>query len=148
MLAIVIGSLDLARRRFETEPDKARQCIDNASEGAQRAAELTARLLAFSRQQPLAPRAVDANRLVAGMSELLRRTLGEHVAVETVLAGGLVARRTSMPSQLENAILNLAVNARDAMPDGGKLTIETAQRPSRRCLCGPARGGRRRASMW
>ena len=124
MLAIVIGSLDLARRRFDIDPDRARQSIDNASEGAQRAAQLTARLLAFSRQTPLEPRAVDANKLVGGMSELLRRTIGEQVAVETVLAGGLWPAHID-PSQLENAILNLAVNARDAMPDGGKLTIET-----------------------
>ena len=86
---------------------------------------LTQRLLAFSRQQPLAPEALDANKLVAGMSELLRRTLGETSRIETVLAGGLW-RTYADPSQLENAILNLAVNARDAMPDGGKLTIETA----------------------
>ena len=94
-------------------------------DGAQRAAELTARLLAFSRQQPLAPQLLDANKLVGGMSELLRRTLGENIRVETVLAGGLW-RTFADPAQLENAILNLAVNARDAMPDGGKLTIETA----------------------
>ena len=124
MLAIVIGSLDLAQRRFDTHPDKARQSIDNASEGARRAAQLTARLLAFSRQTALEPRAVDVNRLVGGMSELLRRTIGEQVAVETVLAGGLWPAHVDA-GQLENAILNLAVNARDAMPDGGKLTIET-----------------------
>jgi signal transduction histidine kinase/ActR/RegA family two-component response regulator len=124
MLAIVIGSLDMAQRRLDTDSDKARQCIDNASEGARRAAQLTARLLAFSRQQPLEPRAVDANKLVGGMSELLRRTIGEQVAVETVLAGGLWPANID-EGQLENAILNLAVNARDAMPDGGKLTIET-----------------------
>ncbi|MCD2317586.1 CHASE3 domain-containing protein [Sphingomonas sp. IC-11] len=124
MLAIVIGSLDLAQRRFETDPDKAKACIDNASEGAHRAAQLTARLLAFSRQQPLEPRPVDANKLVGGMSELLRRTLGEHISVETVLAGGLWPTYIDA-GQLENAILNLCVNARDAMPDGGKLTIET-----------------------
>lgn len=124
MLAIVIGSLDLAQRRFETDPDKAKACIDNASEGAHRAAQLTARLLAFSRQQPLEPRPVDANKLVGGMSELLRRTLSEHISVETVLAGGLWPTYIDA-GQLENAILNLCVNARDAMPDGGKLTIET-----------------------
>jgi CheY-like chemotaxis protein len=86
---------------------------------------LTQRLLAFSRQQPLAPVVIDPNRLVGGMSELIRRTIGETVAMETVLAGG-IWRILVDPNQLENAVLNLAVNARDAMPDGGKLTIETA----------------------
>ena len=90
-----------------------------------RAASLTQRLLAFARQQPLAPQVVDANRIVTGMSDLLRRTLGETISVETVLAGGLW-KAFADPSQIENAILNLAVNGRDAMPDGGHLTIETA----------------------
>jgi CheY-like chemotaxis protein len=82
-------------------------------------------LLAFSRQQALAPQAVDANKLVAGTCELLRRTLGETIFLETVLAGGLWQAYVD-PNQLENALLNLALNARDAMPDGGRLTIETA----------------------
>jgi CheY-like chemotaxis protein len=99
--------------------------VENAMRGAQRAASLTQRLLAFSRRQPLDPKPVDAGRLVIGMSELLRRTLGEQVAIETVLAGGLW-RVLADPNQLEIGILNLAVNARDAMPNGGKLTIETA----------------------
>jgi CheY-like chemotaxis protein len=90
----------------------------------ERAATLTHRLLAFSRRQPLEPKPVDANRLVADMSELLRRTLGETIDLETVLAGGLWSV-TADPNQLENSLLNLAVNARDAMPEGGKLTIET-----------------------
>jgi signal transduction histidine kinase/ActR/RegA family two-component response regulator len=124
MLAIVIGSLDLAERRIRSDPDRAMQSIEHAREGAQRAATLTARLLAFSRQQPLAPVPLDANRLVSGMSELLHRSLGEHIAVETVLAGGLW-NTFADPGQLENALLNLAVNARDAMPEGGRLTIET-----------------------
>jgi signal transduction histidine kinase len=123
MLAIVIGSLDLARRRIG-DPDKLERLLDNAREGAERAAALTARLLAFSRQQPLAPVAIDANKMVGNMSELLRRTLGEQIEVETVLAGGMW-RTYADPSQLENAIINLAVNARDAMPEGGRLTIET-----------------------
>ncbi len=125
MLAIVIGSLDMARRRLASDPERARHNLDNAMEGAERAAQLTQRLLAFSRQQPLAPKAVDANKLVGGMSELLRRTIGENIRVETVLAGGLWSAFIDGP-QLENAVLNLCVNARDAMPDGGRLTIETA----------------------
>ena len=125
MLAIVIGSLDMARRRLTgSEHPRLAQCIDNAVEGAERAATLTARLLAFSRQQPLEPKMLDTNKLVGGMSEMLRRTLGERVQVETVLAGGLW-RVFADPVQIESALINLAVNARDAMPDGGRLTIET-----------------------
>jgi signal transduction histidine kinase/CheY-like chemotaxis protein len=125
MLAIVIGSLNLIQRRLAKGDTNIDKYIEGAIEGATRAATLTSRLLAFSRQQPLSPEPVDVNRLVAGMSELLRRTIGEEVRLETVLAGGLW-RSHADPSQLENAILNLAVNARDAMPGGGKLTIETA----------------------
>jgi len=125
LLTIVIGNLDLVKRRLKDADDRVLTSIENARTGATRAATLTQRLLAFSRQQPLTPIALDVNRLVAGMSDLLRRTLGETVAVETVLAGGLW-RAHADANQLESAILNLAVNSRDAMPDGGKLTIETA----------------------
>ena len=124
MLAIIIGSLDIAKRRLHSDVARLESCLDNAMEAAQRAAQLTGRLLAFSRQQPLEPRVLDVNRLVGGMSEMLRRTVGEDLRVETVLAGGLWPTFAD-PSQLENAILNLCVNARDAMPDGGRLTIET-----------------------
>jgi CheY-like chemotaxis protein len=96
-----------------------------ALNGVHRAVTLTSRLLAFARQQPLAPKSVDANKLVAGICDILRRTLGEAVSLETVLAGGLWRMETD-PNQLESAILNLALNARDAMPTGGKVTIETA----------------------
>ncbi len=125
LLTVVTGSLDMLRRRMEDGSARDLRLIENALEGAKRAATLTSHLLAFSRQQPLDPKPLDPNRLVAGMSDLLRRTLNEAIGVETVLAGGLW-RTHADPNQLENAILNLAVNARDAMPDGGKLTIETA----------------------
>jgi signal transduction histidine kinase/CheY-like chemotaxis protein len=125
MLAIVIGSLDMARRRLTgAEHPSILRSLDNASDGANRAAVLTARLLAFSRQQPLEPVVLDINKLVAGMSDLLVRTISEPVQIETVLAGGLWRAHTDR-AQLESALLNLAVNARDAMPNGGKLTIET-----------------------
>ncbi len=125
MLAVVIGGLNLLQRKLakgETDVDR---FIEGAMDGARRAAALTQRLLAFSRQQPLTPEPVNANRMVAGMSELLARTLGETISVETVLAAGLWQVRAD-PGQLESAILNLSVNARDAMPQGGRLTIETS----------------------
>jgi PAS domain S-box-containing protein len=124
MLAVVIGSLDLLRRRVGGEDARSRRYIEAAVEGAQRAATLTQRLLAFSRQQPLKPEPTDLNKLVAGMSDLLRHSLGTDVRLEAVLGGGLW-RANVDPNQLENVILNLAVNARDAMPEGGRLTIET-----------------------
>jgi len=125
MLAVVLGSLDMAKRRLLSDPPRAATYIENAVEGAQRATQLTGRLLAFSRQQALAPLAMDVNKLVGGVSEMLRRTIGEDLRVETVLAGGLW-RSFVDPGQVENAILNLCVNGRDAMPDGGRLTIETS----------------------
>ena len=126
MLAIIIGSLDLAKRRLSgSEDTRVGDCIDNALESASTAAQLTSRLLAFSRQQPLQPQPLNANKLVAGMSELLRRTVLEDVRIETVLAGGLW-RINADPNQVESSILNLCINARDAMPGGGQLTIETA----------------------
>ena len=116
MLAIVISGLNLIERRLAKGQD-VKEFLDAALDGAKRAATLTHRLLAFSRQLPLAPEALDANRLVGDMSEMLRRTLGEATPCETVLAGGLWKTHADA-GQLENAILNLAINARDAMPNG------------------------------
>ena len=125
MLAVVIGSLDLLGRRVGIDDPRAKRYLDAAADGARRAALLTQRLLAFSRQQPLRPEPVDANALVAGMSDLLRHSLGPDIRLETELSPGLW-RTHADPNQLENAILNLAVNARDAMPDGGRLSIATS----------------------
>ncbi|MBB5710500.1 CHASE domain-containing protein [Sphingomonas xinjiangensis] len=126
MLAVIIGSLDLARRRIADQAAVAR-LIEQASSGASRAAELTQRLLAFSRQQSLVPRVLDPNRLVQDMTDLLARTLGETVTLRTSLAPEPL-RLHADAAQLESAIVNLAVNARDAMPRGGTLTIGTARR--------------------
>ena len=129
LLQVVLGNLDTLRRRVSgtVAPTRSEimRFVESAMRGADRAASLTQRLLAFSRRQPLEPRPVDINRLVTGMSELLRRTLGESIAIETVLGGG-AWRIHADPNQLENSIINLAVNARDAMPNGGRLTIESA----------------------
>jgi signal transduction histidine kinase len=125
MLGVVIGSLDMMRRRMKTDEFGIGRFIDAAMKATERSAALTQRLLAFARQQPLSPEPVDANRMIAEMSELLRSTLGEHIQIETVTSAGLWKTHVDL-HQLENAIVNVALNARDAMPDGGKLTIETA----------------------
>ena len=124
MLSVVIGSLDLLGRRLSPDDVRTRRYVDAATDGAKRAATLTQRLLAFSRQQPLQPEPVDVNRLVKGMSDLLRHSLGGAVRLEAVLGGG-IWQINADPNQLENVILNLGINGRDAMPDGGRLTIET-----------------------
>ncbi len=127
MLAVIIGSLDMLERRIAQGATDLDRYIVAARDGATRAAALTQRLLGFARQQPLAPVALDINALVSGMIELLMRTLGEKVTVETQLQSQL-ATALADPNLLENVILNLSVNARDAMRDGGRLTIETANR--------------------
>ncbi|MBC9033355.1 PAS domain-containing protein [Sphingomonas sp. JC676] len=124
MLAVVIGALDLLERRLARGQTDVDRYVTAARDGATRAAALTQRLLAFSRQQPLAPAPIDANEMVGGMIDLLVRTLGEGVSVETHLPARLW-RAMADRNQLENVILNLAVNGRDAMPEGGRLTIET-----------------------
>ncbi len=124
MLGVIMGALELMRRRLKTDQFGLGQFIDAAMKATERSAALTQRLLAFARQQPLAPVPVDANRMISDMSELLRSVLGEQVEIETVLSAGLW--KTNVDAhQLESAIVNVAINSRDAMPDGGKLTIET-----------------------
>jgi len=125
MLAVIMGALNIMQRRIDRGDFNIQPFMQAAIEGAQRGGALTQRMLAFARKQVLEPRPLDANKLVSGMSDLLRRTLGEVIQTEVVLAGGLW-RAHADAHQLETAILNLVVNARDAMPQGGKLTLETA----------------------
>jgi signal transduction histidine kinase/ActR/RegA family two-component response regulator len=125
MLAVVVGGIDLARRRLSGPRREVQIHLTNAMEGATRAAALTRRLLSFARSEPLMPERVESAVLVEGMSELLDRTLGERIEVRTVLDPG--AWPVFVDShQLENAILNLAVNGRDAMDGEGQLIISTA----------------------
>ncbi|MGN2251777.1 PAS domain-containing protein [Frateuria sp. GZRe12] len=128
LLTVIGGNIDMAKSRAERagqlEPRVA-AALENAQRGAERAAALTQRLLAFSRRQPLQPRPLDLNKLVLGMCELLRRSLGETIELEVSTGPGLW-RVEADPNQLEAAILNLVVNARDAMPSGGRMIIETS----------------------
>jgi signal transduction histidine kinase/CheY-like chemotaxis protein len=126
LLTGITGSLDLMKARLaQGRINELERYITAAQGAASRAATLTHRLLAFSRRQPLAPKAVNANKLISGMEELIRRSVGPQVQIETVLAAGLWPCFCDA-NQLENAILNLCINARDAMPNGGRLTVETA----------------------
>lgn len=125
LLTVILGNLETIVRLAPPADARLARAADQALRGAQRAATLTRQLLAFGRRQPLNPKPTDANRLVAGISEMIRRMLNENITVETVLGGGLWKVEVD-PHQLESALLNLAVNARDAMPHGGKLALETA----------------------
>jgi nitrogen-specific signal transduction histidine kinase len=134
LLTIIMGNLDTLKRRItdakkdensKTIVTKLEKPVDAAMYGARSAAQLTQRLLAFSRRQALDPVRVDMNRLVTDMTDLLKRSIGEQISVETVLGAGLWPAFID-PNQLENALLNLALNARAAMSEGGCLTIETA----------------------
>ena len=122
LLTIIIGNLGIAKRGVVEA--RAERALNNALVGAERAAQLTQRLLAFSRRQPLNPRVLDINKLIVAISDLLTRTLGENVQLETISGAGLWNVEVDA-SEMESTLLNLALNARDAMPDGGKLTIET-----------------------
>ena len=122
LLQVIRGNLELLEPAVAGQEVAARR-LRNALHGADRAAQLTRQLLAFARRQPLEPQVINLSRLFGDMSDLLRRTLGEGIEIETIIAGGLW-NTVADPAQVESAVLNLAINARDAMPDGGRLTIE------------------------
>jgi PAS domain S-box-containing protein len=127
LLMIVIGNLETAQHQAMKPPINSRltRALSNAMRGARRAAALTGRLLAFSRRQALDPKSMDVNKFLSGASDFLQRSLGEKIHIETVGAAGLWNVEVDH-NQLESALVNLAINARDAMPNGGKLTIEGA----------------------
>ncbi|HSM42073.1 MAG TPA: PAS domain S-box protein [Afifellaceae bacterium] len=122
LLSVIIGNLELLEPRLAA--DEEREILGDAQEAAELGAKLTGRLLAFARQSILVPEAVDLNRLIVGLSDMLRRTIAADIDLSTVLGGDLWLTRSD-PGQIENAVINLAINARDAMPSGGRLILET-----------------------
>jgi len=128
LLTAISGGLELMQIRLKQgRSNEIEKYLDAAQQASKRAAALTHRLLAFSRRQTLDPKTTDINRLIGGMDDLLRRSVGPAVEIEIVGAGGLWTTLVD-PNQLENALLNLCINARDAMPEGGRITIETANK--------------------
>jgi PAS domain S-box-containing protein len=125
LLTAILGNLELLAQRSGQDEVRARRLISGARSAAERGAKLTAQLLAFSRQQRIAPEPVDLNRLIDGMVPLLRSTIGVNIGI-VIQAGSGVSAALADPTQVELAILNLAINARDAMPHGGAITMETA----------------------
>ncbi len=125
LLTVIISSVELLDERWDGRDPEGRKYLRNILQAGQQGAELTKRLLAFARRQPLEPRAVNVNSFVTNMKPLLERTLGEHIDVRTELGAELWEAEAD-PNQVEAALLNLAINARDAMDNGGQLTIETA----------------------
>ena len=138
LLMVILGNLQLLRKRVPDEPRFIR-LIDGAMQGADRGATLTKRMLAFARRQELKPETVDVMRLVSGMEEMLRRTLGPTIQISIDFHHDLPAIRVD-PNQLELALLNLALNARDAMPLGGRLGIAAERKSSRGGPAGLAAG--------
>ena len=126
LLTVILGTADLLDEQLEEDPDR-RLLVRTIVEAAQRGASLTRHLLAFARKQPLEPSVIDVNHLLAGIEPMLHRTLGEDVELEVVRGAALWPALVD-PAQLEHAVLNLCLNARDAMPEGGRLTVETSNR--------------------
>jgi CheY-like chemotaxis protein len=125
LLTVILGNLDTLSKQLPTEQIRWRRSVDQALQAAQRAANLTQQLLAFARRQPLKPEAVDVNRLLGRWADVIRRTLPESISIRRVEDDCAGLARVD-PNQLESALLNLVVNARDAMQSGGTLTVETA----------------------
>ncbi len=124
LLAVVIGNMEVLEEGLRDDPAQQHHALQ-AIDAAERGADLTQRLLAFSRKQMLRPQAVNLNELVHGTTDLLRRALGEDIEIKSAAASDLWTTEIDA-AQMENALVNLAVNARDAMPSGGRLTIATA----------------------